>query len=308
MERLKQILVAFDFSPCAEAALAHALRLARSGGEVTVLHAVQPLLYNRIWLDDQAAAFLPTTSQLVDAASLKMQIAVVALEARCPVRQEVVAGHTLGTILEWCERLRPDLLMLGAHSTSDAHRNMGYVASGSIRKAAAPVLAVRAGAATFRNMLVATDFSLTSADALRHALRLARVEMEGSGLEGSRVELFHAHPDPWGGTQPPAWHREAVPDFGERYAKKVREHMDAWARPIIAEEPGVSVSFTAVQHAKPKQAIVERARECGSDLIVLGTKGTSNLHDIVLGSTAEGVLRGSPCSVLSIKPERAPSN
>lgn len=39
-----------------------------------------------------------------------------------------------------------------------------------------------------------------------------------------------------------------------------------------------------------------------ADLIVLGTKGKTNLKYVLLGSTAERLLRDVPCSVLAIKP------
>jgi len=300
LDRLRTILAAVDFSPCADAGLAHAIRLAQENGhgaQVVMLHAVQPLLYNRAWLDAEAESLVPTTSQLVDQAMSRMQATVAACAPSCAVRQEVVAGHALGTLLEWCDRLCPDLLVLGAHSTIDAFRHMGYVASGAIRKATAPVLAVHASSnRPFGRMLVATDFSETSLGALRHALRLAP-------KGGCDLEVIHAFPDPWAGVEPPDWHRATVPDFVERYANRVREQVREWATPILAAKPEVRASFTAVQHPKPGQAIVERARQGACDLIAIGTKGTTNLRYLLLGSTAERVLREVPCSVLAVKPD-----
>ncbi len=295
MDRLKTILAAIDFSPCAVAGFAHAIRLAQEhgpGAEVVVLHAVQPLLYNRTWLDAEAESLLPTTAQLMDQALCRMQAMVAACALSCKVRQEVVAGHALGTILEWCDRMQPDLLVLGAHSTQDAFRHMGYVASGAIRKATAPVLAVHASSSrAFGRMLVATDFSETSLAALSHALRLAP-------KDGCDMEIVHAYPDPWAGVQPPDWHRATVPDIAERYAKRVRDQIQEWAAPVLAEKPKVRASFTAVQHPKPGQAIVDRAKQGACDLIAIGTKGTTNLRYLLLGSTAERVLREClvPCS------------
>jgi len=298
MNCLKTILVAIDFSPCAEAALAQALRLGlASGAVVTVLHAVQPLLYNRAWLDEEAASRLPTLAQLMDNATIRLRNLLAAHASPREVRLEVVAGHTLATILEWCERLRPDLLVLGAHSTFDAYRHMGYTASGAMRKAAAPVLAVHAQTSkAFQRILVATDFSDTTGAALRHSLHLA-------SLDKADVEIVHVYMDPWEGLKPPAQQRETVPDFGERYAERVRKHIEAWAKPIAAETPGVCVSFVALQHNKPGMAIVERAMARGVDLIAMGTKGTTNLRYVFFGSTAERVLRKVPCSVLAVKPE-----
>ncbi|MFN7021088.1 MAG: universal stress protein [Phycisphaerales bacterium] len=298
MDSLKSILAATDFSACADSAVEHAFRLARGhDSEVIVLHVVQPLLYNRDWLGAEAAALVPTTGQLMDQARERMRSAFAPRAASCRVRYEVVAGHALGTILDWSERARPDLLVLGTHSTLDAHRHMGYVASGAVRKAAPPVLAVHpSGAGPFRSVLVPTDFSDTSALALRCALRIAT-------LDNSQVEILHTYPEPWKGSQPPEWIRETVPDLSERYARRVREHTEAWAGPIISENPGVTASITVTQHPKPGAAIVEHARLRGVDLIAMGVSGATNLRAMLLGSTAERVLREVPCSVLAVKPE-----
>ena len=52
MQQLKNILVAHDFSEPSDAALTQAIRIGNAvAAEVTVLHAVQSLLYNRGWLD-----------------------------------------------------------------------------------------------------------------------------------------------------------------------------------------------------------------------------------------------------------------
>ncbi|MBM4361664.1 MAG: universal stress protein, partial [Deltaproteobacteria bacterium] len=39
-----------------------------------------------------------------------------------------------------------------------------------------------------------------------------------------------------------------------------------------------------------------------ADLVVLGTRGRTNLRDLFLGSTAERVVRECPCSVLAVPP------
>ncbi|HEU4822543.1 MAG TPA: universal stress protein, partial [Nitrososphaeraceae archaeon] len=48
-------------------------------------------------------------------------------------------------------------------------------------------------------------------------------------------------------------------------------------------------------------AIVEYAESEGIDLIVIGTKGTSNIKNMLLGSTASGVVKYSTCPVMIVK-------
>jgi universal stress protein A len=47
--------------------------------------------------------------------------------------------------------------------------------------------------------------------------------------------------------------------------------------------------------------IVRLARECGADLIILATHGHTGLKHVLLGSTAEYVVRHAPCPVLTVR-------
>ncbi|MEK7293802.1 MAG: universal stress protein, partial [Nitrospirota bacterium] len=51
----------------------------------------------------------------------------------------------------------------------------------------------------------------------------------------------------------------------------------------------------------PVQQINETAQELKSDLVVMGTRGRTGLAHVLLGSTAEGVVRGAPCPVLTVR-------
>src|SRR5437868_7054088 len=53
--------------------------------------------------------------------------------------------------------------------------------------------------------------------------------------------------------------------------------------------------------------IIRYATEQGVDLIVMGTHGRTGLERLLMGSVAEQVVRGAPCSVLVVKmPKRIP--
>ena len=65
-------------------------------------------------------------------------------------------------------------------------------------------------------------------------------------------------------------------------------------------------SANVVRHVRvgtPFLEIVRYAKETGIDLIVIGTHGRSGLAHVLLGSTAEKVVRKSPCPVLTVRPE-----
>ena len=51
-----------------------------------------------------------------------------------------------------------------------------------------------------------------------------------------------------------------------------------------------------------RSGVLEFAALVNADVVAVGTRGRSNLRDVVLGSTAEKVLRDSVCAVLAVKP------
>ncbi len=50
----------------------------------------------------------------------------------------------------------------------------------------------------------------------------------------------------------------------------------------------------------PSQSIVDVAKFCGSDVIMMGTRGMSGLEHLFVGSTAERVIRMAPCPVMAV--------
>ena len=71
-----------------------------------------------------------------------------------------------------------------------------------------------------------------------------------------------------------------------------------------AERRGIAVT-TRVATGIPSEEVITAARAEDSDLIVVGTRGKTGLAHVLLGSTAERVIRGAPCPVLAVRMEQA---
>lgn len=69
-----------------------------------------------------------------------------------------------------------------------------------------------------------------------------------------------------------------------------------------AERRGIAAT-TRVATGIPSEEVVTAAQAEDSDLIVVGTKGKTGLAHVLLGSTAERVIRGAPCPVLTVRTE-----
>jgi nucleotide-binding universal stress UspA family protein len=52
----------------------------------------------------------------------------------------------------------------------------------------------------------------------------------------------------------------------------------------------------------PAAGIVDHAKKEGADIIVMATRGHGVFHQVVMGSSARGVVASAPCSVLCVKP------
>ena len=80
--------------------------------------------------------------------------------------------------------------------------------------------------------------------------------------------------------------------------EKAREHLDALldvtARATLEVE-------THVLKGAAFAEIVRFARDKNADLIVIATHGLSGIAQLLLGSTAEKVVRKAPCPVLTVK-------
>jgi nucleotide-binding universal stress UspA family protein len=60
-----------------------------------------------------------------------------------------------------------------------------------------------------------------------------------------------------------------------------------------------------LREGQPWREIIAAAREWNADLIVLGTHGRSGLTRVLMGSTAEAVIRNAPCPVVVVRPLQA---
>ncbi len=81
-------------------------------------------------------------------------------------------------------------------------------------------------------------------------------------------------------------------------AEAARARLDDQAKRLA--DSGIQVK-TMTRLGRPFAEIADAARECAADLIILGTHGYTGLKHVLLGSTAERVVRHAPCPVLTVR-------
>jgi nucleotide-binding universal stress UspA family protein len=76
---------------------------------------------------------------------------------------------------------------------------------------------------------------------------------------------------------------------------------------IRRDAPSLTVT-TKILEGLPAHLIVEEARDCGADLIVVGSHGYGFMKRMLLGSVAHSVVANAPCSVHVVRAKRAADN
>ena len=139
----------------------------------------------------------------------------------------------------------------------------------------------------WKKILVATDFSPSGEGALRSAERLVR-EAGGTLIVAHVVEPI----SPGYSMRRSTLGIEEIETVAEREARLALEKIVAGSRKRGARVKGV------LRVGKPWAEILEVAHEQGVEAICLGNSGRSLFGRLLLGSTAENVIRRSPLPVL----------
>ena len=139
---------------------------------------------------------------------------------------------------------------------------------------------------TYQNLLVAVDLSAESAKVIKRAKRLA-------GGDAGKITLVHVV-EPIAAAYP-------IDAYAINIAKMQEEAMQIAAERLanIGKDAGVPPSQWQTLLGSAATEIRAKAEELGTDLIVIGSHGRSGWK-LLLGSTANKVLHGSRCDILTV--------
>lgn len=296
MQEFQTILTGVDFSPGSAAALKHAMRMAADcGAKLVVFHAIPRLVITNLAEALSRGVGELEAEVLTDAR--KQLTEFIGTESVCDrVIAEVAVGTPLEETLDAVRRHNADLLILGVTGESGHRGGVGTFATKCVRQARTRVLLVHdSHSDDFRRIVACVDFSKTSERALAQAMRLAR-------SNNSELTALHVYFGPWHRLHYRSPTPEALPAFQRQYLTRLQRLLDAVIESASAELGGVHCRAELYEHRSYGRGIVAYAQENNADLVVLGTEGNANLRYMFIGSTAERVLRETPCSVLTIKP------
>lgn len=143
-----------------------------------------------------------------------------------------------------------------------------------------------------QHILFPTDFSEVSLCALPYARSLARDF-------GATLHCLHVVDDSYYCWMPTGPNALPVAPAPETLLAAAEQNMADFVERHLKDEPVPIV--TDVLLGRPFLEIVNYAAEKSIDLIVIATHGRSGLSHVLLGSTAERVVRKAPCPVLTVR-------
>jgi universal stress protein E len=301
MNTLNSILVAVDFSTGSRSALEQAARITcLQGAKLNVLHVIDESALKAL-ARSHGSNFEKEASKATAGASAAMDrwLETIKLPACCQIH--IVIGHPLHEILEQTRRLEADLLVAGITGSGLSTSGVGAVSGKLARKAPCRVLLVRTDLShPFHRVVACVDFSDTSLEVITAARRIAI-------KDAARVDFLHVWQDPWVALPYSAPFGEVgmpslIVSTPEQRATLVN-NLSAELHDFVSETAeGIQSAEVLREAISYGEGIVDYAKEVTADLIIIGHKGHSKLHDILLGSTPERLLTKSPCSILLVKP------
>jgi nucleotide-binding universal stress UspA family protein len=149
-----------------------------------------------------------------------------------------------------------------------------------------------------KNILVATDFSDASTNAVAYAREMARAF-------DATLHLLHVTDNVLAGAYAVEGY---TTDWGE-LQRDVNDTARAKLDDLIAGDAQTRTTPVVLSSNSPAQAIVSFAKEARIDLIIVGSHGRGGMAHLLMGSVAERVVRTAACPVLAVRqPAHAPAH
>jgi nucleotide-binding universal stress UspA family protein len=291
MSRFTHVLCPVDFSDISQHALDHAAAIAhRDHARLTVLYVFANLQV----MDVPPLVLSPAERERIRV-DLQRMCASVPPDVCVDVRIQE-AERVDRTILAEQADLGADLLVLGTHGRSGfQHMVLGSITEKVIRKAGCPTLVVPPRAldvsptqpVRMTRLLCPLDFSGGSLNAFAWAKSLAQET-------GARLTVIAVVDIAYELRDSAMLANVDVEGIARAAETATRQRLDA----LVAN--GARTIDAVVATGSAPEAILARAAQDSSDLIVIGVHGRGAVDLRLFGSTTHRVIRSAPCPVLII--------
>jgi len=290
---IRKVLLATDLSARGDRALERAVAIARdTRAHLYILHAYEEFEESSL---TYGSHLTPSWRAPLDAVEIAKARIREGLRADLGDAVEnatvlVMEGDPAELIEEVVARENIDLLVTGiAREGVFAKRPviLGRTVEKLLRRVGIPILIVRNRPRTpYQNILVTTDFSDASANALQVALSL---------FPNQTLHLLHAFDVPYAASSSDL--RLQIESF--KYARDT--DLAGFVTATVLPEDARQRLVRLVEYGNPAQLVRDYVRDRGGDLVVLGTRGRGAVLETLLGSTAKDILETLPCDALVVR-------
>jgi nucleotide-binding universal stress UspA family protein len=137
--------------------------------------------------------------------------------------------------------------------------------------------------------VVGIDGSDSSKEALRWAVEEAR-------LRGAELVALHAYELPFVSPDVSPAPRVDVVELASHVHERALGLVTAAVEEVVGNDSFVRVEPLAVEGVSPESVLIEASRD--ADLLVVGSRGHSELAEVVLGSVSQECAHHAACPVL----------
>jgi len=282
---LDEVVVATDFTPESEKALAYGRAFAHQfGSKLTLAHVVDLSVSSRYPAN---VVGLPLDEMRCDSAeNLDRALNKLGIEGIIARSQSVEALNPADAIVELSEKMDSDLVIIGTHDRQGLSKLiLGSCSEGVIHTARCPVLTIGPKASphpidvAFHSIVFATDLKHNAAEKAAVALAFAKDSI-------ADVHICHV-----------------IENHLDSSAQAVQEHTRV-EQALSKLIPDASYTWTnpkpSVLFGNVDQQILKVAANTNADLIVLGAHRGARCANHLWCGVVESVIREAHCPVLTI--------
>lgn len=275
MKKFKKILVGLDLSPLDEKLINKTAELAQIFGTEMVyfVHVAKDLT-----IPAEISKEYPNLKGSADE-KIEKEISELVAASNLPqnVQYEVEAkeGNPLDKILRWSKVKNVDLIIMGRKSELEGS---GALAKRIALKSPCSVLFLteKMNTAPFKNILVPIDFSSYSLLTLKYAQKITE--------DHALIKCFHLFDIPHGYSKTGKTYEEFVEIMRENSQKDYEKFIRTNKLPDFPCELQVR------DKGNRESLLLEKAKEEGVGLIVIGSRGRSDSAALLIGSIAEKLI------------------
>ena len=301
---VRDILVPIDFSDISVRAIPVAKNLGRKFGSKIHLAFIQEPYYPAMFY----SAAAPAPAVLIDAIEEERKRAHKRLQGLAKSHRlsgtvrSVLGAPVFDEVCAIARRVPADLIVTSTHGyTGLQHLLLGSTAERIVQHAPCPVFVARERKGrrarnkqgrkteTIETILAPHDFSACSVEGLKYAVRFAR-------KFGAKLVVLHVV--------------DVTPTLGAdglgvfeltRYTEVAQAEAERKMPMFLRWMKSTGVKFESkVVQGRSADAICVAAKKHHADLIITATHGRTGLSHVLVGSTAEVVVRYAPCPVLVV--------